>query len=200
MKVFSYRVVRDYGFAPNPFQGVCTLATCKPGIRASAAIGDIVVGCGSTAIGLVGRVVYAMRVTGKYGFQQYWDDPRFAAKRPFFSGNRSRAYGDNIYHRAEDGHWVQEHSHHSFPDGTVNEANLDQDTSKDDVLWSEEFVYFGNEAPFIPDHLRAFEGTDLFPSARGYRVYSTADFVEAVSKWFVSHPVRGYLGRPFHWK
>ncbi len=24
---------RDYGFAPNPFHGICTLATCKPVIR-----------------------------------------------------------------------------------------------------------------------------------------------------------------------
>lgn len=38
------RVARDYGFAPNPFFGVCTLATCKPRIRSVAQIGDWVVG------------------------------------------------------------------------------------------------------------------------------------------------------------
>lgn len=200
MKVFSYRVVRDYGFAPNPFHGICTLATCKPGIRASAEVGDIVVGCGSRAICLEGRVVYAMHVTGKCGFQQYWDDPCFAAKRPFFNGNRSRAYGDNIYHRAKDGHWIQARSHHSFADGTANEANQRQDTSKDNVLWSNDFVYFGRAAPPIPDHLRAFEGKDLFPSGRGYRKYSAPAFAEAVAKWFTALPARGCLGRPFHWK
>ena len=30
MRLHSYVVARDYGFAPNPFLGVCTLATCKP--------------------------------------------------------------------------------------------------------------------------------------------------------------------------
>lgn len=42
--VFIYVVDRDFGFAPNPFHGYCTLATCKPGIRKSAAMGDWVVG------------------------------------------------------------------------------------------------------------------------------------------------------------
>ena len=32
-KGYSYIITRDYGFAPNPFGGVCTLATCKPKIR-----------------------------------------------------------------------------------------------------------------------------------------------------------------------
>ena len=33
MKLFSYVVARDFAFAPNPFHGYCTLATCKPIIR-----------------------------------------------------------------------------------------------------------------------------------------------------------------------
>ena len=33
MRLFSYVVARDYGFAPNPFYEMCTLATCKPRIR-----------------------------------------------------------------------------------------------------------------------------------------------------------------------
>lgn len=31
--LFSYIVRWDHGFAPNPFHGICSLATCKPGIR-----------------------------------------------------------------------------------------------------------------------------------------------------------------------
>ena len=44
MKIYSYIVKRDYGFAPNPFYGYCTLATCKPVIRKHAEIGDIIQG------------------------------------------------------------------------------------------------------------------------------------------------------------
>jgi hypothetical protein len=47
MRLFSYVVARDYGFAPNPFHRHCTLATCKPGIRARAAVGDWVIGTGA---------------------------------------------------------------------------------------------------------------------------------------------------------
>ena len=41
--LYSYVITRDYGFAPNPFGGICTLATCKPGIRNHATVGDWVV-------------------------------------------------------------------------------------------------------------------------------------------------------------
>src|SRR5712692_10528871 len=47
VKLYSYVVARDYGFAPNPFFGFCTLATCKPEIRKAAAIDDWVIGTGS---------------------------------------------------------------------------------------------------------------------------------------------------------
>jgi hypothetical protein len=28
--LYVYAITRDFGFAPNPFHGSCTLATCKP--------------------------------------------------------------------------------------------------------------------------------------------------------------------------
>lgn len=39
-RYFSYILTRDYGFAPNPFNGTCTLATCKPKIRATANVAN----------------------------------------------------------------------------------------------------------------------------------------------------------------
>jgi len=38
--LYSYVVRYDSGFAPNPFGGYCTLATCKPEIRKTAQLGD----------------------------------------------------------------------------------------------------------------------------------------------------------------
>jgi hypothetical protein len=64
LRVFSYIVARDFGFAPNPFFGWCTLATCKLEIRRTAQIGDWVLGTGSAGSGHAGRAVYAMRVDG----------------------------------------------------------------------------------------------------------------------------------------
>lgn len=39
-KLYTYRETYDTGFAPNPFQGVLTLANCKPAIRRTAEVGD----------------------------------------------------------------------------------------------------------------------------------------------------------------
>lgn len=36
LKMWSYRITYDTQFAPNPFKGVLTLATCKPMIRSSS--------------------------------------------------------------------------------------------------------------------------------------------------------------------
>jgi Nucleotide modification associated domain 2 len=199
VQVFSYKIARDYGFAPNPFHGVCTLATCKPQIRTSARLGDIIVGCGCSGNGLAGQVICILRVSGKCSFQEFWGNPRFAIKRPFFNGSLCRAYGDNIYHQDAEGRWIQEKSHHSFADGTVNEGNLLTDTGSDNILWSDDFAYFGRAAPPIPRHLRAFDGDDLYPTGRSYRVHFSAGLVAAVDAWFRALPVRGRLGRPVAW-
>ena len=77
MRVYSYVVDRDYGFAPNPFHGVCSLATCKPDIRRLASIGDWVIGTGGARCHMSGRLVFAMRVTEAVTFDDYFGDPRF---------------------------------------------------------------------------------------------------------------------------
>lgn len=48
MSYFSYVVEHDYGLAPNPFGGYCSLAVCKPGIRGNEnlKIGDWIIGTG----------------------------------------------------------------------------------------------------------------------------------------------------------
>lgn len=78
MTVYSYIVTHDSGFAPNPFHGVLTLACCKPAIRTSAGVGDIIVGLSRRSE----RVVYAMGVAKAMTFAEYWAAPRFAAKKP----------------------------------------------------------------------------------------------------------------------
>lgn len=62
MRVHSYVIDHDLGFAPNPFHRVCTLSACKPLIRRHASLGDYVAGTGSIPNGLKDRLVYWMRV------------------------------------------------------------------------------------------------------------------------------------------
>ena len=50
-KGYSYIVARDFGFAPNPFNAVLTLATCKPIVRKGAEVGDFVIGVTPKCLG-----------------------------------------------------------------------------------------------------------------------------------------------------
>ena len=77
MKIYSYVVRYDSGFAPNPFGKYCTLATCKPRIRKKAQIGDWVIGTGSVENVGNNKLMYAMKVKEIKSFEQYWKDNRF---------------------------------------------------------------------------------------------------------------------------
>ncbi len=154
VRVFSYIVARDYGFAPNPFGGWCSLATCKPNIRRSAVLGDWIIGTGAKKnYDLAGHLLFAMRVDEVLSFSSYWHDPRFQSKRPVLNGSLRQIYGDNIYRR-EKNRWLQADSHHSLEKGRPNLQNIARDTGTDRVLLSTTFVYYGQNAPWIHARLR----------------------------------------------
>lgn len=152
-KLYIYVIARDFGFAPNPFHGICTLATCKPRIRNTARIGDWVIGVGGSNLKASGRCILAMKISQKITFNEYWDSEEFQCKKPVRNGTKKTMVGDNIYFESEKGVWHQAHSHHSMKDGSVNEYNLKRDTSSKYVLISNHFYYFGRSAPIIPEKL-----------------------------------------------
>jgi hypothetical protein len=194
MKLFSYVVARDYGFAPNPFFGACTLATCKPRIRSVAQVGDWIVGTGSRAYGLQGRLVFAMLVDEALHYDDYWTDPRFQAKKPNLYGSLKQAYGDNIYHRDMARRWLQADSHHSFPDGRPNKANIRTDTQAPRVLISHDYTYWGGSGPTIPARFRTPEINVL--AHRNHKSVFPNTFVTAFIRWIRSLGAVGYAGRP----
>lgn len=185
MRLYSYVVRYDIGFAPNPFHGWCTLATCKQDIRRKAAVGDWIVGTGSKGHGADGRLVYAMAVDEVLGFDEYWRDPRFVAKRPDRRSSVKRAYGDNIYRRGPDGSWLQEDSRHSLDGGRPNQGHIDRDTSADAVLASRRFVYFGASGPQIPARFRG-GGLDLVHVAQSHRCRFPEAMARDVVAWIES--------------
>ena len=149
--VYLYVVDRDFGFAPNPFHGYCTLATCKPIIRRTASIGDWVIGMGGCRLEATGHCIFAMKVTKKIAFDEYWSNAEYAEKKPVRNGSKKMLVGDNIYHRESNGApWQQEDSHHSQEDGTPDHFNVERDTNSNNVLISTRFLYFGDQAPRVP--------------------------------------------------
>jgi len=196
MSYYAYKITRDYGFAPNPFFGYCTLACCKPHIRAKAVIGDWIIGTGSVHNGLLYHLIFLMQVTDKLTFDEYWSDKRFGWKKPFLNGSLKQIHGDNIYH-SDNGAWQQLDSHHSLHDGVLNEANLKQDLGANSVLISDHFIYLGNNSLKVPQ-----EYEEICPN-RKQRDYITIhnedkalEFIDIVkSKYSL-----GIHGFPINWK
>lgn len=204
MRLYSYVVARDYGFAPNPFYGVCTLATCKPRIRSAAEIGDWVLGTGSKTRVREKRVVYAMRVTETMTFTGYWNDSRFQKKKPNLRGSKKQAFGDNIYFKnPKTGKWRQENSHHSHADGTINRANVATDTQVDKVLVSTDFVYWGGSGPEIPKKFLTYgPNQESICVGRNHKINFPPGLVKEFTAWIRSlyeKGHQGYCGEPLDW-
>lgn len=150
MDYFSYKIDHDYGLAPNPFGTYCTLAVCKPSIRKNKnlSIGDWIIGTGSKQLKNLHHLIFAMKVEGKLTFEEYWEDKRFQYKKPILNGSLIQMYGDNFYHKDAKGKWIQEESAHSIID---KKEHLENDTGGKYVLFSNDFYYFGNSSPKIPE-------------------------------------------------
>jgi hypothetical protein len=196
MRLYSYVVARDFGFAPNPFFGYCTLATCKPKIREHARVGDWIVGTGAkVAYGYQGRLIYAMQVSECLDFDTYWSDPRFLQKRPNLTGSLAVLYGDNIYHRVGK-RWLQADSHHSLERGRLDRANLDWDTGVNRLLVASRFVYWGRAAPTMPKRFRRFgKKKEDICAGRGHRVF-VHELPAAFEAWLEAENKWGVQGEP----
>ena len=191
-------VARDFGFAPNPFFGCCTLATCKPIIRRVAEVGDWVVGTGSASNRRAGYLVFAMRVCEAMSYNEYWADARYQRKKPNLRGSVKQAFGDNIYFKGVAGNWKQLDSHHSYKSGTPNPHNIKNDTQTDRVLLSDDFAYFGGLGPEIPGHLRNYDNFDVCAS-RNHKSRFPEVLIDEFLEWFDSLNLRGYVGAPADW-
>ena len=186
-RLFSYVVARDTGFAPNPFHGYCTLATCKPRIRDTAEVGDWVIGTDSKQRRRAGFLVYAMRVTETLTLDEYWRDVRFAGKRPNADGQPEERCGDNIYHFDRTcGQWRQKTG--SFHCGT----DVGRDTKVDCVLVSDDFVYFGGDGPPVPE----FCGVNVCCVTQGHKCRFPEEVVESAIEWVRGLGDTGRCGQP----
>jgi hypothetical protein len=163
----GYKLTNDTGFAPNPFHGYLTLATCKPAIRRCRRKNNWVAGfvsntlAGSAAANGIslkpGALVYLMQITeDPIPLEVYFEDSRFAAKKPDSRSSRPEIRcGDNIYYRLNGGTGQLENDHHGQGDDEW------RDLSGVNALVSKRFYYFGCKAFTPPEGWSAFLGTPL---------------------------------------
>ncbi len=194
MSLFSYKQTHDTGFAPNPFHGVCTLATCKPQIRLRKREGDWIAGFTSTTLNgdEVGRerLVYLMEVAEKLPFEVYHVDPRFAAKLPHrVSHRRVEMVGDNIYGIRDGAVFQVPSRHHAAKD-------IAYDTRGKFVLIATRFAYFGSDPLLIPDELRP--AVPAGQAGHGART-EDADRAQAFVDFVLTRGT-GVHARPSSWK
>lgn len=208
MNCYRYKIEHDYGFAPNPFHGTLSLATCKGPIRQNKnlKIGDWIVGFGSKSMKNDGYLIYAMRVDEIITFDQYWKDQRFQCKKPIINGTLVQMYGDNVYHTDKTEKparvYRQEKSAHSNEDWTVNIGHYEQDTRTDRVLLSNRFYYFGDHCIQIPSE---FSYVRLRKKdTRGNMTYKDLSGqdkkIQAFVDWLDATYGQGIHGDPCNWK
>lgn len=196
MKCFRYKLDHDYGFAPNPFWGTMSLATCKSQLRnnRNLHIGDWVAGFGSGVMGNLDRVIYAMKVERILRFDEYWNSEEFMCKRPVLTGSLCQMYGDNVYHTVN-GKMVQEQCAHSLATVGPDMGHYNSDVSGHNVLLSKQFYYFGDNAPLIPEVLNY-----ILPwrnvQYRDLQEEQVEDFVA----WLEGNFTVGIHGDPCNWR
>ena len=179
MKMMSYIIKDDYGFAPNPYGGFLTLATCKPVIRSSASVGDILVATGSSAGDYENRLIYAAKVSRVIDMNEYFDNPMYQVKKP----SDENKNGDNIY-REENGNWIQLHNN------LHNKDDMDHDLESTNVLICDDFWYFGDKAPLLPENLLG-----IVKKGRGHKNIDDGALISSFLDWLKAYE-KGIIGNP----
>ena len=142
-KICFYVMVSDRGLAPNPFHGFCSLALCTPNhMRARLKKGDWIVGCFRTHKPPL--VVYIMQIDNVISLANYYNDPRFACKKPSKSSWKTEV-GDNIY--MEINGLLEADPNTSFH---KNPKEQQKDKRGNRVFIGKQFVYFGEKAETLP--------------------------------------------------
>ena len=199
MRLFAYKMTDDTGFAPNPFWGCMTLATCKPQIRKCKGPGDWIAGftSGKLCDDPVGRerLVFLMKVDEKIVLDDYYRDERFRSKIPRSSGAAIHQEGDNIYRPLIPDARNADHFE-QLPNRNHTPHDKERDLSGQYALISEQFAYFGADAIRVPLDIRP----DV-PAARSGHGRQTRDQTRA--KRFIEYvlglPEAAVVHRPHQW-
>ena len=172
LKMWSYRIVHDKQFAPNPFKGVLTLATCKPLIRRSKESESGVWLAGFAAYSVKdglrpkkGRelLIYLAKISEVMTMQDYWT--KYPQKRAQKCGEEfEEYYGDNIYD--ENLHLVNDNHHKDW--------DFKRDISGKNVLICKEFYYFAPDSRLVVPN----EFDELVYKRRGQTLVQNKDLIQ----------------------
>jgi len=200
-KLYSYIMTSDSGFAPNPFHGICTLATCKPETRRLAKKGDWILGFSGKSLKVYngrnsrplgeGKLVYAMIVEKVLSWWDYWE--YYPEKRPRHGLIEER--GDNIYYRGKDGEWCRTSiAYHKSEKQMLKDLGVKNRKEKPStcILLSSKFYYFGRKAITI---LSSLSYIIPKPGTRKHKPFGEKEAKE-FERWIKSNYAVGIYGDP----
>ncbi len=189
MKICSYTMTVDTGFAPNPFHGYCTVAACTPNHMNSRLVkGDLLAGF-FTDRGCP-YLAYFMEVEEVLDYDAYYRDPRFQNKKPRRGGSWRECCGDNMYHRHRSGKWIRSDGPYHQDDETFK-----QDTRYAVVYIGQIFGYFGRQA-YEPDNELPRDLQSVLKKGQGIKYTRSGDRVfDKYCAWLKMKAV-GVMGEP----
>lgn len=134
MRIYFYKLTVDDGGAPCVQDGLLSLAICKPMIRSTARLGDLVFGFAANSLRPDNALLYVARITEKVRCAEYYEREEFARRR------------DCIYERRGDRFtWRRDALYHG-PEDVKGDLGRHPDYRKANVLLSNDFRYFGRSA------------------------------------------------------
>ena len=172
-RIFRYILAHDSGMAPCVGNGLLTLATCKPGIRSSAKIGDWIIGCRPSPAPR-GLVVWAGCVIKKLHVGEY--------ERQF------RGRSDAVYREKNDSSFRR-----LRPEYHPEDDEFRKDTSHPVLIFDMESTwYFARDPNLMPESL-----IHLAPKGRPYSVNGTKlGEPEGLNNWLCGIASPGIRGVP----
>lgn len=201
IRLFSYKMTNDNGFAPNPFYGMLTLANCKPCIRKHKKIGDWIAGFSSAILNgdKVGkeRLVYLMKIEKIIPYRDYWNDKQYELKKPNLSSIETiDKTGDNIYKPINTNAELYTDFEQIPNKNHTTERNKIHDLSGKNVLISKCFYYFGS----IPIEIHSEIKPCIPPgqSAHGARTHNK-EKAEMFIQYIQNNYSSGIINMPHNW-
>jgi hypothetical protein len=187
-KIYFYKLTADAGAAPCVTRGLLSLAICKPMIRNTGAIGDIIFGFAANSLSRDNRLIYVARITDKLFDGAYYISTRYSRRE------------DCIYER-KNGRFARRNGakYHDMPRDLVHDLGTPPSYTRANVLLSTDFRYFGKVGTdkYKSKFPRVKRAIELL--GRGYRNHQNAALrreLLAMANWIWRSTAKKKIAQP----
>lgn len=133
-RIYLYKLTNDDGGAPCVAGGMLTLSICKPRIRSTARIGDLLIGVAANSLHADNRLIYVARITDKKTDGEYYKELWYRNRR------------DCIYD-ARGSRFVERRGalHHGHPGDLEHDLGPSPGYPRANTLLSQDYRYFNGK-------------------------------------------------------